>query len=211
MSQNNDHDLLEYARYYGLAYDHQQNDPLADIRPLEKNEFLEQLQDPPDVFSIDQIYEFPPPERPSVSKSALSLLQEAIVTSSESISFDDDKRELNHHRVRNFKLELPMLRTDHELDIIEFTPQVVPDLEHEFLPLEIMDEEADEGLSWPTKYSTLFDEYARKFESETLTVSNDALIYLRDALKVPLGREVDALEAEFLPFERVRSSWLCKS
>lgn len=80
------------------------------------------------------------------------------------------------------KLELPLLTSDHDIDMQRFARVMVPDLANEHLPLESLDEEADEGLSWPSTYAALPDLYSRQSSNEKLEVSPVLMSYMRNAL-----------------------------
>ena len=76
------------------------------------------------------------------------------------------------------KLELPMLSTDHELDMSEFAKSVIPDLINEHLPLESLDEEADEGMSWPSAFTDLLDDVFQRFKAEKVVVLGYLIIHI---------------------------------
>ena len=80
------------------------------------------------------------------------------------------------------KLELPLLTSDHEIDMQRFVRVMIPDLANEHLPLESLNEEADEGLSWPSRYTALPDIYSRKSTDEKLDVSPVVLSYMANTL-----------------------------
>lgn len=198
--------MLEYARFYGLAHDHRGVCPLANLGHREDS-FLEQLEDLPDDFPLDEFNRRLSSETLSFSKDAfmtLSFIKRPL--SEETQSFNEDLG-LDIHRCRNLKHELPLVRTDHELDMIAFGKRIVPDLENECLPMEMVDEEADEGFTWPSKYLTLPDEFAASYESEALAVSSEALIHLRDVLS--LAGEIENHEwfDEVVSYKRVRISY----
>ena len=203
MSQEAEPSLIEYARFHGLSKDYLEHHPLEGIAP--PLDFLSQLEDSPDLVHIEPGDFKLPKERLTVDAGAASLLAEVAALAKPVIRSDEDDG-LNLHRFRNLKLELPLLRTDHELDMLRFAPQVVPDLEHEFLPYETVDEEADEGLTWPSRCHELPSLYWKKVESEKLQVSRDALQFLQQSLQYHLeGGNHEAFEVDDIPYERVRS------
>jgi hypothetical protein len=78
-------------------------------------------------------------------------------------------------RVKGLKVELPVLRTDAELDLVRFGKRVEPVLGRLRIPSEKVDVQNDEGFEWPERYAeyiALWDERAR---GEKLGVSGDAV------------------------------------
>ena len=200
MTHGNQPTILEYARSHGLAYDYLDRNPLADLR--QPDDFLQQLENMSDGLEGSKLNDDCSDERLFSDEEATSLLASVTVLTEQSLQFDEDKS-IDPHRFREMKYDLPMLRSDHELDMKSFVTQVVPDLEREFLPLEKVDEEVDEGLEWPIKYCTLLEEFANKVQSEKLQVSNDVLVYLRDIVKSSNKGENLAFQDEALMYNRV--------
>jgi hypothetical protein len=84
-------------------------------------------------------------------------------------------------RVKGLKVELPVLRTDAELDLVRFGKRVEPVLGLLRIPSEKVDVQNDEGFEWPERYAeytALWDERAR---GEKLKVSGDAMRCLEEA------------------------------
>ena len=187
--------LLEYARYYGIALDHRKKNPLHD--PSTPDNISAQLEDPPDVPRIDQSSGRLPLERLSVTAEAAVLLS-SIKESEQGRSRFDEDIEIEVHRFQRIKQELPILQTDHDLDLQSFAPQIVPDLENEHLPLEEFDDEADEGLEWPSSYYGLPDRFFNAAKRERLDPSKNGMLYLHAVLRsVP----IDGDEMKFEPDE----------
>lgn len=198
--------MLEYARFYGLAHNHRETCPLANSGHIEDT-FVEQLEDLPDEFSLDEFNKNLCTETLSFGKDAISVLSFVKLPLLEEIQSFNEDLGLDIHRFRNLKHELPLLRTDHESDMIDFRTRIVPNLENECLPTESVDEEADEGFTWPTKYYTLSDEFAKGSESEKLAATGEALLHLRDALRVPGEIEKhEWFDDEVKSYKRVRVS-----
>ena len=82
------------------------------------------------------------------------------------------------------KQELPVLQTDAELDMLSFGTKVEPDFKdiQQRLPLEILDEEKDEGLGWPAKYLSYPLRYDATIRDERLAVTREAMTFLQDTL-----------------------------
>ena len=180
MSQEVEPSLLEYARFHGLIRDHLEDHPLQHLEC--PRDFWSDLEDNQDLFQIRTDTVKVPDERLAVDEGTASLLSSVQALAQQPPSRHGEDDEFDVHRVQRLKLELPLLRSDPEFDLLRFAPKIVPDLEHEFLPLETVDQEADEGLDWPTRCHDLPDEYTKKLESEKLEVSSDAMVVLQAAL-----------------------------
>ena len=179
MSRNDEPSVLEYARFYGLALDHRSPDPqsalsqdLHGILSVDESELLDITKD----------IEIPATERLECGRDAAKYLASIINAKSYPRSVGDYHLP-KIHRIRDLKLEPPLLRSDHELDMRYFGGRMVPDLSSEHLPLENVNEERDEGLGWPSSYYEFYANLSAKSFKEKLTVSKDVLLYLRDVLQ----------------------------
>ena len=204
MSPKVDSSIIDYARYHGLIRDHLEDDPLehithsADILSDLEDDHLPQIH--PDIARI-------PDERLTLDKDAVSLLASIAALAQTPPARNDGISDFDVHRVRRMKLELPMLRTDPELDLLRFAPRIVPDLENEFLPLETVDQEADEGFDWPSWCHSLPDEYIKRIKAEKLEVTSDALAILQEVIQFdPSGTPSSIIEDIELPLARVGST-----
>ncbi|KAL9102705.1 MAG: hypothetical protein Q9163_002167 [Psora crenata] len=180
-SQESQPSIFEYARFHGLTKDHLEHHPLDAISC--PDDFWQQLEDTPDLFCIDASNGTVPAERMSMDAETASILAQLAEPLSEQPPKFDDDVDVDTHRLQKLKQEPPLLFTDHESDMQWFARQNVPDLESEFLPLEAIDEEADEGLEWPQKYQELPRHIWDKIESEKLSMSSEVLLYLQQTLK----------------------------
>lgn len=177
--------ILEYARYHGLTIDHCAIHPLQSIADTRS---LPDTQDSPKLFEIDASCGSLAPERLSVSKEAAALLSSIRETPPGDCEFDVSLL-TNPRRVRNLKMEIPLLLTDPALDLRDFREQAIPDLAAEHLPLEKVDEELDEGLTWPLRYENLYRQAIEKSESEKPTYSRETLLYLQNTLSSHQGHD----------------------
>lgn len=202
MSQALEPSLIDYARFYGLAVNHLEVDPLVDLSAL--GDVHIGLEDGPQLFKIDDTSGKVPEERLAIGRDEALLLGSLKAPSVHTLSFEGIV--LDHHRVRNMKLELPMLRSDHEADMQDFARPILPDLAHDHLPLEIVDDEADEGLSWPSECATLPHKYHAKCKAEKLDISPDILDHVRDVLYHDSATVEDpSYELEELPRRKVKA------
>lgn len=204
MSQQEDPSLLDYARFHGLAHDHRSNAPLDLVPSLDKNTYQAALEGPqtgcPHSSGSEVGAAFPKDgpvydvrcttcltqkasdceknienERLVIDVGTASMLASISQSINSSPHFDDDDLETRYRRMSKLKHELPLLRTDHDCDVREFHQPFMRDLRDEFLPLETLDEEADEGLTWPSSCLTLPQEIWQSILAEKSEVSADTL------------------------------------
>lgn len=205
MSQKNEIDMLEYARLHGLASNYLVMNPLANVGQVD--DYLGSDEDLAGIPPINEFSGHPRFEKLAFSKDVLLLLESVTKTAQgvETISHDFV---FDTHRIRDMKQEIPEIRTDHELDMMDFGRPFMPDLENHYMPMVLIDEEADEGLTWPSRYKTLPTEFTKKSESESLAVPSDSLVFLRDTLQLSKEKEVPEFpDDEVLTYTKVRD-WL---
>jgi hypothetical protein len=96
-------------------------------------------------------------------------------------------------RSRGKRLELPLLKTDHEIDCKEFARREGFEikLKDVKLPLEMIDDERDEGLEFPTGSWDRGAELIEELSREKLSVKKETLFYIQDALKIEWDGEVE--------------------
>lgn len=205
MSQKDEIDILEYARSHGLARNYLVMNPLANLGQVD--DCLGPDEELAGIPSINEFSGHPRVEKLAFSKDALLLLESVTKTAQgiETISHDFG---FDTHRIRGMKQEVPEIRTDHELDMMDFGRPFMPDLENHYMPMVLIDEEADEGLTWPLSYKTLSTEFTTGSESESLAVPSDALVFLRDTLQLSKEMKVPEFpDDEVLTYTKVRD-WL---
>ena len=184
--------ILEYARFHGLTIDHRLKHPLEDFTSID-GPF--DFTDDANLLHIGSINASPPPERLSVTKDAAMLLASIRKDLSEDVELDDIYLP-NPHRFRDLKVETPLLRTDHELDVQKFGRRIEPDLKNEHFPLEKVDDEQDEGFGWPSSYERLPEEISSRISTEKLAVPKDSLLYLQGVLKIHKGIDMQQVIEE---------------
>lgn len=196
--------VLEYAREQGICTDYTTELPrLVDICFSLRGGCAQDPQDPFDhnlttaATAANNLLK----QRLALPKDAAIFLRSTLTTPDLPANYSCPTQNLQ--RLRALKQELPLLQTDAELDMLSFGKRFVPDFAdlRTRLPSEDLDEENDEGFTWPARcagYPTECDETAR---SERLAVSRDAVVVLRGAMRDEFteedGRRVmaDALES----------------
>lgn len=178
---------LEYARLNGLCRDH-----LAEPLPLLGHNLLAPptfngLSDDSDLpqFDIQGKDAFSTEERLTVSREAARLL--ASVAKEHSINSINSLvlPLLDCRRTKNLRVEFPLLRTDHESDCKRFAQRKGFELQLKDvkLPLEIVKEEDDEGLTFPSRLYSVGEEIMGKLKVEKLEVRKETMAYLQHTLK----------------------------
>jgi len=141
-------------------------------------------------------------ERLTVNRDAVLLLKTIYTYQEEPSSsrFQTDDRNCT----LNLKHELPVLQSDHDVDLLNFGSVVPPDLRNLKIPSELVNEQNDESFEWPAIYLTYLVQCDAQVKTEKLAVSRITLLHLQEAIRdayVPEGSEV--LEAEDKIFNRV--------
>ena len=183
MSQGEEPSIIDYARFYGLISDHLEPHPLQGAAAHDTFHPFEFDDDGGGLLPPNFPAHGTPQERLTVDAGAAAVLS-SIAALAELPPAHDNV--IDVHRIRNLKIELPLLRSDHEVDMLNFGPRILPDLEHEFLPLEPVSEEADEGLTWPPTCYQLPEKFANESASEKLHLSSNVLAYLQETLNFHL-------------------------
>ena len=179
--QKSELSLQEYACLHGLTKDHLRPHPL-DVLPG-TDDVWQLLEDSPDLLHIDGEKGSVLTERFTVEPETASFLASLVPERNEQNSKFDGDDSTKIRRFRDLKIELPLLRTDHSLDILSFQRQAQTDLYNEFLPLETLDEEDDEGLTWPSQPAQLSNETWKKATSEKFAIPCEILQYLQGVLQ----------------------------
>lgn len=206
MSENLEPSLLKYARFYDLTVDHRAADPLAAL--LIKNDTSALFEHDDYLFRIEDNADLDLDDRLVAGKHEALLLSSVTEVSREPLRFDE-MDQLDTHRIRNLMVETPILMTHHESDMRSFQDPIVPDLANEHLPLEALDEDADEGLTWPSTYQQLPEKYTLMARKDHLEISLDGLSYLQVCLPNLTLEEQMLFEDDVLNYVRVCSLCMC--
>ncbi|KAI4262946.1 MAG: hypothetical protein L6R42_001892 [Xanthoria sp. 1 TBL-2021] len=184
MSKENEPSVLDYARYYGISKNHLEVDPLQQglVPPPDEPQAPLPLDTETPWLRLSPSIAAPPPERLTAVKEASALL--AVTHPKQYDHLVLDAIDLfPAHRIRHSKVELPLLRSDHEMDMRHFVHPIEPDLAEEFIPFEKVDDEQDEGLEWPSYCYAWPELYFRKAQNEKLEVGRDVFAYMNAALE----------------------------
>ncbi len=173
--------ILEYARFHGLAREHRIDAfDVQSILNWHTNASSDLLADPKNAPTISIAAEFPENEKLSLDTDARAFLA-SIIGLQEDLPFDV----LDHCDVRQAKelrLETPLLRTDHELDVRSFGRKLPRTFGTVNLPFAGVVDENDEGFSWPTKFQSLLFQVGKWSRSEKLAMPRPTVAYLTSAI-----------------------------
>ncbi|KAL8720535.1 MAG: hypothetical protein Q9225_002627, partial [Loekoesia sp. 1 TL-2023] len=181
MTQEREPPILEYARYYGLSRNHLEVNPLGALPPPDDS--VLQLDDESLWLQLSARAASPQAERLVAVKEASALLATTNSRQYEGCNFEGVDT-IPTHRVRDIKHELPLLRTDHEIDMLNFVHHIDPNLADEFFPSEKVDDEQDEGLRWPSKCLELPELLFHKAQTERLEMARGVLEYVKGILDI---------------------------
>ncbi|KAF1966169.1 hypothetical protein BU23DRAFT_544899 [Bimuria novae-zelandiae CBS 107.79] len=176
--------VLEYARYHKICSDYTQ-EPLQINRvvPLTDDAFDLDLQDPKNASPLTNPADELMKERLAVTQEAAMLLKtvhDLHEAPADLLLIRDGRK-----RIRALKQEIPILQTDNELDMLNFGSTVEPSFSDLRIPLEPVNEEQDEGLEWPSKYSVLPEQCFMQAHNEKLGITKDVLVFLQNAIRDP--------------------------
>ena len=196
MSPICDQSVIEYARSHGIVIDHTTIDPLQDLDALQissaNDSHLPQLA----------LSEFrPKPERLRVTKDAAKFLSQACTPPERS---GPEAFLTARERVKELKLELPLLRTDHEADMRNYR-QAVRNNPEEYFP---SPQDAERKLR-EMSTSVGFEEDIRSQMKSRISAgkprfSKAALLYLQNSIACPLREKLRESAGKFEGGSKVR-------
>jgi hypothetical protein len=177
-------DPLHYARLHGLAADH-----LAEPFPMTYIEAL-QLDVPGTITENDGLLniELPiyiPPEELAVPEGESNTFTQVLNGETPPLGNVDTSivESLNIRQSKELRVEVPLLRSDHEQDFKAFARWEDTQFVDGCLPLEPLDDELDEGLGWPSKHHGTSARLIKETQEEKLELSRDAVLALQTYLK----------------------------
>jgi hypothetical protein len=194
MDDSHERRLLDYARFHGVATDHQAIDPIhLAVSLLEAGSHDHGLPDPPDAPTLDlhgsrnKIEDKLRNEKLEMGKDVAMFLSSVLakiplgggggLTDAE---WDESRK--RYCSVKDLKLECPLLTAECEHEISTFGKRHHPDTVLSDLLLQEKAEqtENDEGLSFPDYFWELPDEILTEVKSEKLDCSRNTLRVLQD-------------------------------
>lgn len=198
--------VLEFARFHGLCRDYTQEplelscalSPSADTLNAD-------LQNPKNAAPLTKTADALTKERLSVGKEAAMLLK--MLQSLQNAALRPTAIPNGRKCLQRLKQEVPILHTDNELDMLEFGRVVESGFKDLKILLEPVSEEADEGLSWPSRYSEFPEQCLAQVKCGKLTVSRDTLLYLHDATRdLQISESYKIVREDYLSYRKVIAS-----
>jgi len=184
-SDEEDDDLtpLEYARLHGLSRDHlSDSSAFTHIEALQADIWEDVLDDflPQFNFGAEPRLD----ERLTLSKEAARLLQAVAHQETRETIDALILPILGSSEVSDARVELPLLKTDHETDCKHFAQWdgFEIKLKDVKFPVEAVDDEKNEGIKFPSAYWHLGDKIMEELKKEKLEVSRNTMVFLKEAL-----------------------------
>jgi hypothetical protein len=185
-SDEEDEDLspLEYARKNGLSRDYFTEPYLISNLDMPRD-CQEGVSDHSHLPQLSLSGTVNTDERLTISKEAALLI--ASVSRQETSEWADSimLQMIGSRKNRNLRLELPLLKSDHETDCKRFAKRegFEIQLKNVKLPLEVVDEETNGGLTLLASLWNKGTEMLDELKRERLEVSKDTLVRLQNILK----------------------------
>ncbi|KAJ9644628.1 hypothetical protein H2199_003591 [Coniosporium tulheliwenetii] len=199
---NVDEDIppLEYARYYGLTNDYLAERPLDPAHPPSPSISVFEGVDTENAWTLELLQGFSTRECLTIDKDTAAFLRDVLTAPHMT---EDVEAEAGRAKISNLKYELPLLRSDNEWDLRHFGTIDPADLSRIKLPRQQVNDEKDEGLSWPKKHLNLPTQYDARANAEKLEIPVGTLPYLQGALSDPYtpADELDLI-AEEIKYQR---------
>jgi hypothetical protein len=183
----------EYARYHGLCQDYFSFKPGSSLSNLPLPESAED-----DLGLTANNAPTSASEKLTIDEATVAILKSAICHVPDgAINIQEPT---GRHRLD--KLELPLLKSDHEMDLNRFIRQPRPDLSSLVLPFEPVDQESNEGFDWHPSMLELPKDEENKIWKERLQIPKETLIYIKEIL--------DKAEPDRLSLQESSANNLCK-
>lgn len=174
--------ILEYARFHGLCRNYLSETPSLHLTAAPPYEILEHgLCDPLDASDLTIRVTELIKERLNINIGEASLLRSIVSFKIADELYEDD--EDRSHRISSLKQEVPVLITDHELDVLKFGSTETPNLADLRFPLEPLGPETDEGLEWPERYVACATQCDGSLKTEKLQISKADIFCLNNAIR----------------------------
>ena len=172
--------LLEYARSFGLASDHLAVDPLDPSYILQSRaDFNVLCEHDEDLLHINCSRKFRFFEKLSAGLDAARLLSSVQRLSQHEDDNDDNEPLPRDNRAGASRLEVPVLKTDNELDVLQFTGRASQDIFNITAWHTDSEDWQDDATTWPPSAFNLARQLDAESSEEKLVVPKDVLYFIQ--------------------------------
>ncbi|OJD24747.1 hypothetical protein ACJ73_03888 [Blastomyces percursus] len=186
MSSPPEPSILEYARFHEIAISSIPN-PLLLVSPVieDIDQSLRDISNHPSINleDIHQEIQARTQEKLDVNWASAPLLSSIIKLSVDERPTGNQYEEIecptDSHRIRDMKMEAPVLRTDHEMDMRAFRRRISLDFTQIYVPLEHLDDENDESVNFPKSFWSQAEDLWHTAQGERLSCIKDGLLLMQ--------------------------------
>lgn len=170
--------LIEYARFHGLAESH----TVQDIRKCFLTKLLPHVEDTEiPQFTMIQVERFPPEPKFRLNSKTASLLASCLRPPPAPAQAWPSTLS-DYHRLKNLKLEHPVLKTDHASDMNKVrTRKISKTMVLDLPPIEVA-EKASGNLVWSPGIPILASNWNKKVTGEKLQTTLQVFKALQETL-----------------------------
>lgn len=182
--------LLDYARFHGVASPTLPSSDLTEYISPDTLESLESSLQHPDASDLQTEISTAAAQITSKQKERLQIERDGAIFLSSIVKPPAQQPPLyppstNRHRVRNMKIDPPLLQSDHELDLLAFSSgKISIDPSELDLPFEKLEVENDEALEWPLYYMDFPAQVWERVRTEKLDCAKEVLLYIQEIRNV---------------------------
>ncbi|KAI1915138.1 hypothetical protein LOZ39_003002 [Ophidiomyces ophidiicola] len=170
---------LDYARFHGITHNHLASDPLTLIPPAANRDSVACTPLTLDTLQARRL--FNQKEKLSVDKRGAAFLTSITRFGvPHSLGVDAcDPESSDRLRISNIAIDLPLLLTDHEHDMYMFRDISSLDSTEISLSLEQIDDENDEGFTFPRYVWDLPSQIHDQVAMEKLNCTKEAILFMQ--------------------------------
>ena len=174
----NGEDPIAYARYYGLCRDYEEERLLdTDLIPLPNYDQVEDADDFSglgfDIAAVHQSFD----ERLDVDKDTANYLSAALSMGRHADAGDDYDAAI---RLKQMKIEIPLLQTDHDADILRLRHKSCVKISFKGMTPFKLDAKKDEGSELPPQYAAAKAALDKDIRDAKLDLTGETIDYLKE-------------------------------
>jgi hypothetical protein len=205
---------MAYARFYGLRRDPPLDHPLAsNLIPLPSENIYLDMEEPPGLLHAEalqnEVWESLKNERLDVDRETATFLA-SLLGAARRFELDPVDVVLEPEGLRRLKLELPLLSTDHDLDMLALRRRNEVRLCSEGIDHFQLDVEKDEGIAFPQAEIDRKLSLDRELAKEKLDVGRETVELLRDLRDLWSGKDFNLLDGLYESYKACTCTLLCR-